>query len=179
MSRKGQANIFISTKPEWLFYIAIYVCIYEADMESFEKIFERTIGILKKIGRNEIFFFLETIFIIITDSFSLWKLIRITFFLFFFRSDFQDYAVVCFKEFGDRVKHWITLNEPLGFSSSGYTIGNGGLHHCSAHEAQHCFIDDSNRGPYIVAHHQLLAHAAAVTTYKLKYQVISFFVITF
>ncbi|KAH7663164.1 Beta-glucosidase protein [Dioscorea alata] len=84
-------------------------------------------------------------------------------------SDFQDYTEVCFKEFGDRVKHWITLNEPLSFSSV-YTIGNGGSHHCSAHEAQRCLVDDSNRGPYIVSHHQLLAHAAAVTTYKLKYQ---------
>ncbi|CAI9760874.1 unnamed protein product [Fraxinus pennsylvanica] len=34
--------------------------------------------------------------------------------------DFSDFAEVCFWEFGDRVKHWITLNEPWSFSVSGY-----------------------------------------------------------
>ncbi|KAK4384037.1 Furcatin hydrolase [Sesamum angolense] len=34
--------------------------------------------------------------------------------------DFRDFAELCFKEFGDRVKHWITLNEPFSFASGGY-----------------------------------------------------------
>ncbi|KAM7502666.1 hypothetical protein LguiB_001570 [Lonicera macranthoides] len=37
--------------------------------------------------------------------------------------DFQNYADVCFKEFGDRVKTWITLNEPWSFSYGGYAVG--------------------------------------------------------
>ncbi|BBG96242.1 beta glucosidase 13 [Prunus dulcis] len=37
--------------------------------------------------------------------------------------DFRDYAEICFREFGDRVKHWITLNEPHTFSNAGYTSG--------------------------------------------------------
>ncbi|KAE9593294.1 putative beta-glucosidase [Lupinus albus] len=60
-------------------------------------------------------------------------------------NDFQDYAELCFKEFGDRVKHWITINEPWSFS-----VGNP--------------------GHYVSLHYQLLAHAAAVKIYKTKYQ---------
>ncbi|KAM3371205.1 hypothetical protein ACQJBY_018533 [Aegilops geniculata] len=30
-------------------------------------------------------------------------------------NDYKDFAEVCFREFGDRVKHWITLNEPSNF----------------------------------------------------------------
>jgi beta-glucosidase len=36
---------------------------------------------------------------------------------------FSDYASLCAKSFGDRVKHWIVLNEPLSFTGLGY--GNG------------------------------------------------------
>ncbi|GMN26516.1 hypothetical protein TIFTF001_001342 [Ficus carica] len=36
---------------------------------------------------------------------------------------FKDYAELCFKEFGDRVKHWITLNEPWSYSMGGITKG--------------------------------------------------------
>ncbi|GLJ47726.1 hypothetical protein SUGI_1008020 [Cryptomeria japonica] len=34
--------------------------------------------------------------------------------------DFEAYSEVCFKLFGDRVKHWITLNEPQTFTTYGY-----------------------------------------------------------
>ncbi|XP_057751346.1 beta-glucosidase 12-like [Arachis stenosperma] len=60
--------------------------------------------------------------------------------------DFEDYSELCFKEFGDRVKYWITLNEPWT-----YSVG----------------VDK----PYLATHYQLLAHAAAVQIYKAKYQV--------
>jgi hypothetical protein len=40
-----------------------------------------------------------------------------------FSDDFQDYAELCFKEFGDRVKHLITLNEPWSYSVGGYVQG--------------------------------------------------------
>ncbi|KAI3739227.1 hypothetical protein L2E82_29627 [Cichorium intybus] len=37
--------------------------------------------------------------------------------------DFVDYAELCFWEFGDRVKHWITLNEPYTYAAFGYAYG--------------------------------------------------------
>ncbi|KAJ0961709.1 hypothetical protein J5N97_000028 [Dioscorea zingiberensis] len=84
--------------------------------------------------------------------------------------DFEDYAEVCFKEFGDRVKHWITFNEPWSFCVAGYASGFLAPGRCSPYESGQCRVGDSSREPYIGAHHQLLAHAAAVKTYKLKYQ---------
>lgn len=38
---------------------------------------------------------------------------------------FKDYADLCFAKFGDRVKDWITFNEPFVTSVLGY--GNEGL----------------------------------------------------
>ncbi|CAL0304192.1 unnamed protein product [Lupinus luteus] len=84
--------------------------------------------------------------------------------------DFQDYAELCFKEFGDRVKHWITLNEPWSFSQNGYALGHMAPGRCSAWLNRTCVGGDSAIEPYLVTHHQLLAHAAAVQVYKTKYQ---------
>ena len=70
---------------------------------------------------------------------------------------FRDYADLCFERFGDRVKHWITLNEPWVVSVLGY--GHG------------VFAPGrkSNSEPYLAAHHLLVSHAKAVDLYKTKY----------
>jgi beta-glucosidase len=36
---------------------------------------------------------------------------------------FKDYVGLCVKYFGDRVKHWMVLNEPLVFVGAGYFLG--------------------------------------------------------
>ncbi|KAJ4849429.1 hypothetical protein Tsubulata_007274, partial [Turnera subulata] len=86
--------------------------------------------------------------------------------------DFVDYANICFKEFGDRVKHWITLNEPRSFSVDGYAAGmlRVAPGRCSDWEQRNCSGGDSATEPYIVSHHQLLAHAAAVKLYRETHQ---------
>ncbi|RWW24899.1 hypothetical protein GW17_00010797 [Ensete ventricosum] len=84
--------------------------------------------------------------------------------------DFRDYAEICFREFGDRVKHWITFNEPWSYSVGGYAMGILAPGRCSPWEKPGCGAGNSGREPYLVAHHQLLAHAAAVAAYRVKYQ---------
>ncbi|KAB2607367.1 beta-glucosidase 12-like [Pyrus ussuriensis x Pyrus communis] len=85
-------------------------------------------------------------------------------------NDFQDFADLCFDQFGDRVKHWITLNEPRTVSNHGYAIGIHAPGRCSAWYNPNCTGGDSSTEPYIVTHNQLLAHATAVKLYKDKYQ---------
>ena len=36
---------------------------------------------------------------------------------------FADFVNVCIKHFGDRVKHWMVLNEPMVFTGAGYFLG--------------------------------------------------------
>ena len=70
---------------------------------------------------------------------------------------FRAYADLCFDRFGDRVKNWITHNEPwvvaiLGHGHGVFAPGR-----------------KSNSEPYQVAHHLLLSHAEAVELYREKY----------
>ncbi|XP_021824382.1 beta-glucosidase 12-like [Prunus avium] len=86
---------------------------------------------------------------------------------------FQYYAKLCYKEFGDRVKHWITLNEPWTYSIGGYAGAGFAPGRCSDWQNLNCTGGDSATEPYLVAHHSLLSHAAAVKVYKDKYQAAS------
>ncbi|MCK0144509.1 GH1 family beta-glucosidase [Arenibacter sp. F26102] len=36
---------------------------------------------------------------------------------------FEDYVTICAKNFGDRVKNWMVLNEPMVFTGAGYFLG--------------------------------------------------------
>ncbi|KAF5736406.1 beta-glucosidase [Tripterygium wilfordii] len=84
-------------------------------------------------------------------------------------NDFQDYADFCFKTFGDRVKHWVTLNEPYSYSNNGYNTGTFAPGRCSNYIGN-CTSGNSATEPYIVAHNLLLSHGIAVKLYKQKYQ---------
>ncbi|XP_068717763.1 cytosolic beta-glucosidase-like [Montipora capricornis] len=67
---------------------------------------------------------------------------------------FNDYAKFCFGAFGDRVKWWITFNEPWEAAFLGYGLG---LHPPNR--------NDIKTAPYKVARIMLLAHAKAWHTY--------------
>jgi len=36
---------------------------------------------------------------------------------------FREYVELCVKHFGKKVKHWMVLNEPMGFTGGGYFLG--------------------------------------------------------
>ncbi|XP_011624566.1 beta-glucosidase 24 [Amborella trichopoda] len=83
--------------------------------------------------------------------------------------DFLDYCDICFREFGDRVKYWITINEPMTFSTKGYDHGNNAPGRCST-DVKRCGEGNSSTEPYQVAHNLLLAHATAVKLYRNQYK---------
>lgn len=88
------------------------------------------------------------------------------------RKDFTAYADVCFREFGDRVSYWSTVNEPNVFVLGGYDTGFTPPQRCSPpFGANYCSRGNSSTEPYIAIHHILLAHASAARLYKRKYQV--------
>ena len=84
--------------------------------------------------------------------------------------DYVDFAEVCFKEFGDRVKAWTTFNEPWTYSYQGYAVGKSAPGRCSSYVNKNCFPGDSAREPYTVTHNIILAHAEAVALYNAKYK---------
>mmetsp|Transcript_23241 Transcript_23241/g.49140 ORF Transcript_23241/g.49140 Transcript_23241/m.49140 type:complete len:549 (-) Transcript_23241:136-1782(-) len=73
--------------------------------------------------------------------------------------DFGSYASVCFEAFGDRVKHWVTINEPWTMAVQGYEDGTKAPGK----------IANPQVDVYLAAHHLLLAHARAVRTYQYSF----------
>ncbi|OAY28592.1 putative beta-glucosidase 41 isoform X1 [Manihot esculenta] len=84
--------------------------------------------------------------------------------------DFEHYAFTCFEAFGDRVKHWITFNEPHGFSIQGYDTGIQAPGRCSILGHLLCKEGNSSAEPYIVAHNILLSHAATYRCYQSHFK---------
>ncbi|CAH1412062.1 unnamed protein product [Lactuca virosa] len=79
--------------------------------------------------------------------------------------DFLNYADICFWEFGDRVKNWVTINEPHIFTTSGYVQGQGAPGRGGENED-----GDPQTEPYTVAYNILNCHAAAYRKYSEDYK---------
>lgn len=60
---------------------------------------------------------------------------------------FAEYTAVCAHAFGDRVRHWIVLNEPMAVAGLGYTTGE----HAPGNKGIHNFLP--------VVHHLALSQA--------------------
>jgi len=84
-------------------------------------------------------------------------------------TDFGNYADFCFQQFGDRVKFWVTFNEQFVYSIEGNGLGTHAPGRCS--DRSRCAEGNSKTEPYLVAHHQILSHATAVSIYQKKYQI--------
>jgi beta-glucosidase len=67
---------------------------------------------------------------------------------------FEEYAGVCFKELGDLVDQWITINEPFCVAYLGYLYGTQAPGHRDLQKALNA------------AHHVNLAHGLAVKAYR-------------
>jgi beta-glucosidase len=63
---------------------------------------------------------------------------------------FAEYAATCFRAYGDRVRWWVTINEPWIVGVLGYQLG---IHAPGVRDL---------RGSVIAMHHLLLAHGRAV-----------------
>ncbi|OIW00832.1 hypothetical protein TanjilG_12236 [Lupinus angustifolius] len=71
--------------------------------------------------------------------------------------DFIAYADVCFREFGDRVKYWTTVNEGNVFAIGGYDAGFVPPQRCSPFSTQsliyNCSGGNSSTEPYLDRQH--------------------------
>ncbi|KAL8146715.1 hypothetical protein AgCh_004454 [Apium graveolens] len=84
---------------------------------------------------------------------------------------FVTFAETCFQEFGDRVKHQMTFNEPYTFSIQGYDLGLETPRRCSILSYLYCKDGNSATELYVVGHNVLLAHGTAIDIYKKMYKV--------
>lgn len=71
---------------------------------------------------------------------------------------FSHFADILFENFGDRVKQWVTFNEPYQFCHYGYGTGEFAPG-----------VKAPGVGEYLCGHHVLEAHAKVYHLYKRKY----------
>ncbi|XP_063700405.1 myrosinase 1-like [Culicoides brevitarsis] len=76
-----------------------------------------------------------------------------------FADFFETYAGVLYQNFGDKVKTWLTFNEPFDVCMEGYGLGKSPP-----------FVNASGRADYLCVHHVLLSHAKAYHLYRSKFE---------
>lgn len=74
---------------------------------------------------------------------------------------FESYANLLFKSFGNRVKYWITYNEPFEFCTGGYGL---------ADSPAPPLAKAGGVGEYLCVTNVLKSHAAAYRLYEQKYK---------
>ncbi|XP_009135219.1 beta-glucosidase 47 [Brassica rapa] len=85
------------------------------------------------------------------------------------REDFEHYAEICFRHFGNRVKFWTTFNEPNVQVILGYRKGTYPPSRCSKTFAN-CTRGGSDIEPLVAAHNIIRSHFAAVSLYRERFQ---------
>ncbi|KAI5605495.1 hypothetical protein BDE02_01G356100 [Populus trichocarpa] len=85
------------------------------------------------------------------------------------QEDFVYFAEICFKSFGDRIKNWITMNEPNLLVDMSYIRGRYPPAHCSP-PFGNCSAGNSDIEPPIAMHNMILGHAKAVKLYREHFQ---------
>lgn len=83
-----------------------------------------------------------------------------------FRNHFKDYSDIVFKTYGDRVKHWTTLNEPEITAIFNY------MHGFDNFRGEKCQTTKMCKEAYTLIHNFLLSHATSVQLYREKYKVL-------
>ncbi|GAB4846366.1 hypothetical protein Ancab_025372 [Ancistrocladus abbreviatus] len=85
------------------------------------------------------------------------------------QEDFVHLAKTCFENFGDRVKYWITINEPNLLADMAYLRGWYPPARCSE-PFGNCSAGNSDVEPLIAVHNMLLSHARAAKLYHQQFK---------
>ncbi|GFP78592.1 probable inactive beta-glucosidase 14 [Phtheirospermum japonicum] len=85
------------------------------------------------------------------------------------QEEFVYFAETCFEYFADRVKYWITINEPALVSEMSYERAQYPPARCSPPFGR-CANGNSDVEPLIVAHNMLLGHAKAAKLYRERFK---------
>ncbi|BFZ65203.1 hypothetical protein YB2330_006366 [Saitoella coloradoensis] len=85
--------------------------------------------------------------------------------------DFTRFARLCFERFGDRVKNWLTFNEPWVICALGHagTGPEGSFAPGRSSNRDLSSEGNSDTEPWIAGHTLLLAHASAVQVYRADF----------